>query len=162
MRCCIIGKCCFLFGNGFDRVVLWRLCLAKNSFTTQIEAFHSRRRYFLGAAWLYTSLLGALPYYASGDFPLFKALFESASALTTTGVSSVLEGEPYPESLLLWHQINQWLGGIGAIIIFAVIMPQLGSSAANLFSAEVQGNSAEKRCRMCGKLCGSWCCCMWA
>ena len=84
------------------------------------------------------------PYYASGDFPLFKALFESASALTTTGVSSVLEGEPYPESLLLWHQINQWLGGIGAIIIFAVIMPQLGSSAANLFSAEVQGNSAEK------------------
>ena len=99
---------------------------------------------FLGAAWLYTSLLGALPYYASGEFPLFKALFESASALTTTGVSSVLEGEPYPESLLLWHQINQWLGGIGAIIIFAVIMPQLGSSAANLFSAEVQGNSAEK------------------
>lgn len=99
---------------------------------------------FLGAAWLYTSILAALPYYASGDFSLAKALFESASALTTTGVSSVLEGAPYPQSLLLWHQICQWLGGIGAIIIFSIIMPQLGSSAANLFSAEVQGNSAER------------------
>ncbi|MBQ9698928.1 MAG: TrkH family potassium uptake protein [Acidaminococcaceae bacterium] len=99
---------------------------------------------FLGSSWLYTSILGAFPYFASGDFSLPKALFESASALTTTGVSSVLEGAPYPASLLLWHDISQWLGGIGAIIIFAVIMPQLGSSAANLFSAEVQGNSAER------------------
>ena len=99
---------------------------------------------FLGSSWLFTSILGAVPYFASGDFSLPKALFESASALTTTGVSSVLEGAPYPSSLLLWHDISQWLGGIGAIIIFAVIMPQLGSSAANLFSAEVQGNSAER------------------
>ena len=99
---------------------------------------------FLGLSWLYTSLLGAVPYIASGDFSVPKALFESASALTTTGVSSVLEGAPYPSSLLLWHDVSQWLGGIGAIVIFAVIMPQLGSSAANLFSAEVQGNSAER------------------
>ncbi|MBO6039479.1 MAG: TrkH family potassium uptake protein, partial [Acidaminococcaceae bacterium] len=99
---------------------------------------------FLGVSWLYTSILGAVPYVASGDFSVPKALFESASALTTTGVSSVLEGAPYPSSLLLWHDISQWLGGMGAIIIFAVIMPQLGSSAANLFSAEVQGNSAER------------------
>ena len=99
---------------------------------------------FLGSSWLFTSILGAIPYFSSGDFSLPKALFESASALTTTGVSSVLEGAPYPSSLLLWHDISQWLGGIGAIIIFAVIMPQLGSSAANLFSAEVQGNSAER------------------
>ena len=99
---------------------------------------------FLGLSWLYTSILGAVPYIASGDFSVPKALFESASALTTTGVSSVLERAPYPSSLLLWHDVCQWLGGIGAIIIFAVIMPQLGSSAANLFSAEVQGNSAER------------------
>ena len=99
---------------------------------------------FLGLSWLYTSILGSFPYIASGDFTIPKALFESASALTTTGVSSVLERAEYPDSLLLWHDVSQWLGGIGAIIIFAVIMPQLGSSAANLFSAEVQGNSAER------------------
>lgn len=99
---------------------------------------------FLGISWLYTSILGAVPYIASGDFSVPKALFESASALTTTGVSSVLEGAPYPSSLLLWHDLSQWFGGIWAIIIFSVIMPQLGSSAANLFSAEVQGNSAER------------------
>ena len=66
---------------------------------------------FLGVSWLYTSILGAVPYVASGDFSVPKALFESASALTTTGVSSVLEGAPYPSSLLLWHDISQWLGG---------------------------------------------------
>ena len=49
---------------------------------------------FLGLSWLYTSILGAVPYIASGDFSVPKALFESASALTTTGVSSVLEGAP--------------------------------------------------------------------
>ena len=99
---------------------------------------------FLGLSWLYASILGAVPYIASGDFSVPKALFESAAALTTTGVSSVLEGAPYPSSLLLWHDVSQWLGGIGTIIIFAVIMPQLGSGAANLFSAEVQGNSEER------------------
>ena len=99
---------------------------------------------FLGLSWLYASILGAVPYIASGDFSVPKALFESASSLTTTGVSSVLEGAPYPSSLLLWHDVSQWLGGIGTIIIFAVVMPQLGSGAANLFSAEVQGNSEER------------------
>ena len=71
---------------------------------------------FLGLSWLYTSILGSIPYIASGDFSIPKALFENASALTTTGVSSVLENAPYPASLLLWHDISQWLGGIGAIM----------------------------------------------
>lgn len=99
---------------------------------------------FLGIGWLLFSVISAIPYYASGMFTLPKALFESASALTTTGVSAMEDGSMYPASLVLWHDISQWLGGIGAILIFAVLLPQLGTSAANLFSAEVQGNSAER------------------
>lgn len=99
---------------------------------------------FIGIGWLLFSLVAAMPYYASGYFTFPKALFESASALTTTGVSAMADGSLYPGSLVLWHDISQWLGGIGAVLVFVVLLPQLGSSAANLFSAEVQGNSAER------------------
>ena len=38
---------------------------------------------FLGLSWLYASILGAVPYIASGNFSVPKALFESASSLTS-------------------------------------------------------------------------------
>lgn len=98
---------------------------------------------FMGSAWFAMSILCCLPYWASGQYTLLQALFESASALTTTGVSCIPDDVPYPSSLLIWHEIIQWLGSMAAMVLFSVIMPRMGATAAAIFSAEGQGVSAE-------------------
>ena len=99
---------------------------------------------FLGCGWFLMTFLGALPYFLSGLFTFPDALFESAAALTTTGVSAMPLGHGFPRTLLLWHVWAQWLGGIGTIIVFILLLPRLGAGAGYLFSAEVQGASAER------------------
>lgn len=99
---------------------------------------------FLGCGWFLITFLGALPYFFSGLFTFPDALFESAAALTTTGISAMPLGESFPRTLLLWHVWTQWLGGVGTIIVFILLLPRLGAGAGYLFSAEVQGASAER------------------
>lgn len=99
---------------------------------------------FLGCGWFLITFLGSLPYFLSGLFSFPDALFESAAALTTTGVSAMPLGHGFPRTLLLWHVWAQWLGGIGTIVVFILLLPRLGAGAGYLFSAEVQGASAER------------------
>lgn len=96
------------------------------------------------AAWILAGLLGAVPYQWSGLLPeATDALFESISGLTTCG-GTVLgsAGNPTPEqtpgSLLLWRALQQWLGGIGIVLIFAALLPT-GMATKQLVVAESVG-----------------------
>lgn len=98
-----------------------------------------------GVSWFLASLLGAIPYEWSGLLPdSADALFESVSGLTTCG-GTVLgcAGNPTPEatpeSLLLWRALQQWLGGIGIVLIFVALLPSMGSASKQLLTAESVG-----------------------
>ncbi|WP_018211616.1 TrkH family potassium uptake protein [Desulfitobacterium hafniense] len=94
----------------------------------------------VGGAWALTSLLGALPFWMSGGVPTYiDALFESVSGLTTTGSSVINDVEALPLSILLWRSITHWLGGIGIIVLFIILLPSTGFGAVHLFNAEVPG-----------------------
>lgn len=100
-----------------------------------------------GVAWFLASLLGAIPYLWSGLLPdSADALFESVSGLTTCG-GTVLgcAGNPPPEgtpdSLLLWRALQQWLGGIGIVLIFVALLPSMGAASKQLLTAESVGVS---------------------
>ncbi|MDR3114948.1 MAG: hypothetical protein LBU25_05450 [Treponema sp.] len=56
------------------------------------------------AAWVFTCLIGAMPYYISGYIRGFSgAVFESVSGFTTTGASTIIDVEALPRSLLFWR-----------------------------------------------------------
>ncbi|SHN87299.1 TrkH family potassium uptake protein [Desulfitobacterium chlororespirans] len=94
----------------------------------------------VGGAWMLTSLLGALPFWLADSVPTFiDALFESVSGLTTTGSSVINDVEALPLSILLWRSITHWLGGIGIIVLFIILLPSTGFGAVHLFNAEVPG-----------------------
>jgi len=101
------------------------------------------------AAWLLASLLGAVPYQWSGLLPdPADALFESVSGLATCGGTVLASaGNPRPEdtahSLLLWRAMQHWLGGIGIVLCFVVLLPSMGAAGKSLLSTESVGVSTD-------------------
>ncbi len=97
----------------------------------------------VGCGWLMICILGALPYLLNGDMDPITALFESVSGFTTTGVTTARSFQDFPASILIWRCLTHWCGGIGVIMLFIVIMPQMNSGAGYLFDAEMSGGVTE-------------------
>lgn len=95
-------------------------------------------------SWFLASLIGAIPYVASGAIPSpVDALFESVSGFTTTGASILTDVEILPRSVLFWRGFTQWLGGVGLVVIFVALLSELGPGARMLIQLEVPGPKAE-------------------
>lgn len=92
--------------------------------------------------WLLMSLFGAIPYMFFGIGPV-DAFFESMSGFTTTG-ASVLVPEELPKSLLLWRSLTQWIGGMGIIVLFLAIFPNVAKRSVVLLQAEYPGVSISR------------------
>lgn len=81
--------------------------------------------WYMVLVWLILSLLGMVPYVMAGVFTSpADAFFESVSAFTTTGTSVLADGgATLPSSLLLWHSLMGWLGGLNFILMLVSVMP---------------------------------------
>jgi len=110
----------------------------------------------VGFGWLVVGLLGALPYWLSGQIPSFiDAVFESVSGFTTTGASILVDIESRTHGVLFWRALTHWLGGMGIVLLALAILPLLGVGGMQLFRAEVPGPVAERltpRIRQTAKL----------
>ncbi|MBP5517569.1 MAG: TrkH family potassium uptake protein [Bacteroidales bacterium] len=74
-------------------------------------------------AWVAACLFGMLPFLLYGDeFSTVNALFESVSGFTTTGASILTDVESLPRGLQFWRISTAWVGGIGIITLFSMIM----------------------------------------
>ena len=97
-----------------------------------------------GFSWIVASMLGALPYWLSGDASYTDAFFETMSGFTTTGATIFTEIEALPRGLLLWRSLTHWIGGMGIIVLSLAVLPFLGVSGMEMYKAEVPGVTAEK------------------
>ena len=84
-------------------------------------------------AWLFGILAGAVPFMISGFLTPVRALFESTSGWTTTGLV-VSDVAHLPQIFLFHRSFMQYCGGLGFIMMILLIMG--GKQAANLFNAE--------------------------
>ena len=74
-------------------------------------------------AWLFACLFGMLPFLLYGrEFSLVNALFESVSGFTTTGASILENIEALPRGLQLWRISTAWVGGIGIVTLFSMLI----------------------------------------
>ncbi len=91
--------------------------------------------------WFVFGLVGSLPLYLSSSLqPDFTdALFESISALTTTGATVFTGLDDLPQSILYYRQQLQWLGGMGIIVLAVAVLPMLGIGGMQLYRAETPG-----------------------
>ncbi|TFH85213.1 TrkH family potassium uptake protein [Billgrantia azerbaijanica] len=88
-------------------------------------------------SWVTISGFASLPLvFGAPHLSFTNAVFESVSAITTTG-STVLVGiEDLSDGLKLWRGIMQWLGGIGIIVMGIAILPFLKVGGMRLFHTE--------------------------
>lgn len=84
-------------------------------------------------AWGYGFLTGALPFVFSGQLSFVRALFESISGWTTTGLS-VMDVSITPQIFLLHRSFMQFCGGLGFIMMMVMLVQ--GKQSMNLYNAE--------------------------
>jgi trk system potassium uptake protein TrkH len=93
-------------------------------------------------AWLLTSIFASLPFIFSNlDLSFTDALFETASAITTTGATVLTNLDTYPKTILLWRALLQWFGGIGIVIMAMTVLPTLKVGGMQLFQSEFSDRS---------------------
>ncbi len=91
--------------------------------------------------WVSLGLSGSMPFILSGIavFTIPNAIFESISALTTTGATIIVGIDALPQSILFYRQELQWLGGMGIIVLAVAVLPMLGIGGMQLYRAEIPG-----------------------
>ena len=113
----------------------------------------------VGLSWVLATVLGALPFLFSGTcrgyqdvkqakvqrMHVVDCLFESQSGVSTTGATVITELEKpelVPHCILFWRSTTHFLGGLGIIVLFVVILGQ-GSAGKGLMRAEMPGPTKE-------------------
>jgi len=87
--------------------------------------------------WATTAFVGAVPLMASSlSLDLADAVFESVSALTTTGSTVIVGLDTLPPGLLIWRSLLQWIGGLGVIVLGLLILPFLNIGGVSYFKLE--------------------------
>ncbi|MDQ3778343.1 MAG: TrkH family potassium uptake protein [Actinomycetota bacterium] len=97
--------------------------------------------------WLLAAAVGALPYILSGEQQIegpVDAYFEAMSGFTTTGATVLTDVEALPNSLLMWRQLTQWLGGMGIIVLALAVLPRLRVGGRQLLEHELPGPEFEQ------------------
>lgn len=98
----------------------------------------------VGLTWVCLGLFGAVPFVIEGSIvhPV-SAVFEAVSGFTTTGATVVSDIDGLSRATNLWRCLIHWIGGMGIVVLFVAVFPQLGVGAKHLFRAEVPGPITE-------------------
>ncbi len=116
-------------------------------FGLALSALPAKQQFFtregfvaVGLIWIFTGVVGALPFLFSGYFASpVDCIFESCSGFTTTGATILTEIEPLPKGVLFWRAFTHWLGGMGVLVLATAIVPKLGIRSHYLTQAETPG-----------------------
>ena len=140
----------FYFGNpdwqvfAVSSFAVGAVCLALATANRGANAPFSRRLGFLvvNLLWITLSITGAIPFYlASLGLDMADALFESVSAVTTTGATVITGLDSAPPGLLLWRSLLQWIGGIGIVALGLLVLPYLKVGGFTVFKMESSDTS---------------------
>ena len=109
------------------------------------KKFHPKEGFVATAfSWFLMSVMGALPFWLSGEIDCFtEAVFETASGFTTTGASILVDLEAMSKCMLFWRSFTHWIGGMG-VLVFMLIFLKSSADEMNLMKAESPGPSVDK------------------
>ena len=115
-------------------------------FKPKSKVFYAKEGFVtVSLSWIVISMVGALPFYISGQIPNYvDALFETVSGFTTTGGSIVTDLTVLAKCTQFWRLFTHWIGGMGVLVLILAILPLSGSYNMHLMRAESPGPSVGK------------------
>ena len=89
-------------------------------------------------AWFWASLIGGIVFTLSTGIPIIDGVFESMSALTGTGITMFENVEILPHSILFFRSFEQWIGGLGVVVMVIGVLTKPGSVSSKLYQSEAR------------------------
>lgn len=86
--------------------------------------------------WLWASIICGLVFYFVTDIHIINAIFESMSALTGSGITTYPDVEILPNSILFFRAFQQWIGGLGIIVLIVFFLAKPGTTSFRLYQSE--------------------------
>ncbi|MBN1809146.1 MAG: TrkH family potassium uptake protein [Planctomycetes bacterium] len=85
--------------------------------------------------WIIVSAISALPLTLGLGISYLDGVFEAVSGYTTTGITMLTGLNEMPRGVLFWRALMQWLGGLG-ILSFFMLVVFAGGTPHSLMGAE--------------------------
>lgn len=138
---CIYKESCvysFIISIGISLVLGYALVTLVRPKTTDMYAKEGFT--IVSAGWILMSLIGALPFFLSGEIPNYvDAVFETVSGFTTTGASILNNVEALSHGLLFWRSFTHWIGGMGVLVFVMAVSPSSSDRSLHIMRAEMPG-----------------------
>lgn len=91
------------------------------------------------SAWFIGTLLGALPYYFSGNYLSYvDACFDVMSGLTTTGLTMIQDLDHVSNGVNMWRHILTFLGGQGMVVLALTFLSKGQSGVYKMYVGEAK------------------------
>jgi trk system potassium uptake protein TrkH len=88
--------------------------------------------------WIWAGLMGAIAMIISIDISFLNAFFENMSGWTCTGFTIFPNINSLPKSILFLRCLEQWLGGLGVVVVVLGISVRSGTVAKKLYQSEAR------------------------
>ena len=89
-------------------------------------------------AWLWAGIIGGVVFTLATNIPLIDGVFESISALTGTGITMYANVEILPHSILFFRALEQWIGGLGVVVMVIGVLTKPGSVSSKLYHSDAR------------------------
>lgn len=89
-------------------------------------------------AWLWAGIIGSLVMYLSINLGFIDCFFENMSALTGSGFSIFTNVEILPYSILFLRALEQWIGGLGVVVMVLGVLTRPGTVSSKLYKSEAR------------------------
>lgn len=89
-------------------------------------------------SWLWAGLVCGIILYSITDIGFVDSIFESMSALTGSGITIYPDVEILPHSVLFFRGFQQWIGGLGVVVMIISVLAKPGSVSNKLYQSEAR------------------------
>lgn len=89
-------------------------------------------------SWLWAGIVGGLIFQAVTGLNIVDGIFESMSALTGSGITIYPDVESLPHSVLFFRGFQQWIGGLGIIVMIISVLTKPGTISSKLYQSEAR------------------------
>lgn len=128
---------CFIIPGVFS-IILGYICMKTFDKYSKSKMKLKHGMMISSIAWMWASIIGGLTISLATGIGFLDGIFESTSALTGTGITMFNDVEILPHSVLYFRSFEQWIGGLGVVVMVIGVLTRPGTASAKLYQSEAR------------------------